>query len=47
MVNLHFLDAIINDTPVATDGREGMATVAVCRAVIESADKQRTVEIKY
>lgn len=42
-----FLDAIINDTPVATDGREGMATVAVCRAVIESADKHKTVEIKY
>jgi len=42
-----FIDAVLNDKPVPTDGREGMATVKVCRAVIESADNRKTVFIDY
>ena len=42
-----FINAILTDTPVPTNGREGMATVKVCRAVIESADNGRTVQIEY
>ena len=42
-----FLDAILEDKPVPTDGREGMATVKVCRAVIDSADNGKTVKIEY
>lgn len=42
-----FIDAILEDKPVPTDGREGMATVKVCRAVIDSADNGRTVQIEY
>jgi predicted dehydrogenase len=42
-----FISAILEDKPVPTDGREGMATVKVCRAVIDSADNKKTVTIEY
>ena len=42
-----FIDAILEDKPVPTDGREGMATVKVCRAVIDSANEGKTVYIEY
>lgn len=45
--NKAFMDAIINDTPVPTDGREGAKTVAVCRAVVESAKTGKSVTIDY
>ncbi len=32
-----FADAILNDTPVMTDAREGAKTVEVCRAIVESS----------
>ena len=42
-----FIAAILEDKPVPTNGREGMATVKVCKAVIESADERKTVTIEY
>ena len=42
-----FIEAILEDKPVPTNGREGMATVKVCKAVIDSADNRRTVAIEY
>ena len=42
-----FIAAILEDKPVPTNGREGMATVKVCKAVIESADERKTVAIEY
>ena len=42
-----FFEAILEDKPVPTGGREGLATVRVCRAIIESADSGRTVKIEY
>lgn len=45
--NEQFITAVLNDTPVVTDGREGAKTVAVCRAVVESCDKGLPVKIEY
>lgn len=42
-----FVDAIVKDRPVLTDGRQGASTVAVCLAVVESAAKGEKVDIKY
>lgn len=42
-----FIDSLLNDTPVPTGGDEGMATVIACRAIIQSADENRTVQITY
>lgn len=42
-----FINAILDGTDVATNGYEGMATVKVCRAVIEAADTRKTVKIEY
>ncbi|HHW09125.1 MAG TPA: Gfo/Idh/MocA family oxidoreductase [Firmicutes bacterium] len=42
-----FVDCIINDKPVPTDGREGAATVAVCNAIVQSAQEKRAVTISY
>ncbi len=41
------IDAVVNGTPLVTTGREGARTVAVCRAVVESAATGKSVEIKY
>ena len=40
-------DAILNGTPLVTTGREGARTVAVCRAVVESAETGVPVQIRY
>ncbi len=40
-----FVDCIINDKPVLTDGREGMMTVAVCRAAVVSSEKGTPVVV--
>lgn len=40
-------DAILNGTPLVTTGREGARTVAVCRAVVESAETGVPVKIEY
>lgn len=42
-----FSNAVLNDTPVPTDGREGAKTVAVCRAVVESCTSGMPVKIEY
>ena len=40
--------AVTEDKPLVTTGREGARTVAVCRAVVESARAGgKPVEIKY
>lgn len=45
--NEQFCDAVLNDKPVPTDGREGAKTVAVCRAVVESCQSGLPVKIEY
>lgn len=45
--NEQFCNAVLNDEPVPTDGREGAKTVAVCRAVVESCNSGMPVKIKY
>lgn len=45
--NDQFIAAVLNDTPVPTDGREGAKTVAVCRAVVESCASGLPVKIEY
>lgn len=45
--NRLFVQAIMNDTPVPTDGREGAKTVAVCKAVVESSRLNAPVKIDY
>ncbi len=42
-----FAHAIVNDTPVATDAREGAKTVEVCRAIVESAKIGKPVNPNY
>ena len=42
-----FIDIIINNKNVLTDGREGAYTVAVCNAAIESAVTRKSITIKY
>ncbi len=42
-----FADAIINQTPVLTDAREGAKTVAVCLAIVESAKTGKPVQPDY
>lgn len=42
-----FIDAIVNNTPVTTPGMEGAKTVAVCRAIVESAAKNEKVQPDY
>ncbi len=42
-----FSDAILNDKPVPTDGLQGAYTVAVGRAIVESAETGRPVRIDY
>lgn len=39
--------AILNDTPVSPDGREGASTVAVCSAIVESAATGEKVIVDY
>lgn len=45
--NKQFITAVLNDTPVETDGREGARTVAVCKAVVESCATGLPVKIEY
>ena len=47
MESVQFCEAILNDIPVLTDGREGAKTVAVCRAVVESCKTGMPVKIEY
>ncbi len=42
-----FAEAILNDTPVATDAREGAKTVAVCLAIVESSTTGKAVNPNY
>jgi predicted dehydrogenase len=42
-----FIDIILYDRPVLTDGRQGASTVSVCLAVVESAASGAKVNIKY
>ncbi len=42
-----FADAILNDTPVATDAREGAKTVEVCLAIVESSVTGKIVKPNY
>ena len=42
-----FADAVISNTPVATDAVEGAKTVEVCRAIIESSASGKTVTPDY
>ncbi len=42
-----FADAILNDTPVATDATEGAKTVEVCLAIVESAKIGKPVNPNY
>ncbi|NMA95720.1 MAG: hypothetical protein GX974_06740 [Clostridiales bacterium] len=43
-----FIDIILNDKPVNTDGIEGASTVSVCLSMIESAKNGgHNVVIKY
>jgi predicted dehydrogenase len=46
----HFLDAIVNDKPVAPYGatfEDGYRAAVICDAIVESASKKRQVDIKY
>ena len=43
----HMIDAVANGKKLITTGREGARTVAVCRAVVESAKIGAPVKIKY
>jgi len=40
-------EAILENKPLITTGREGARTVTVCRAIVESAKIGNTVKIKY
>ena len=40
-------EAVLNGVPLVTTGTEGARTVAVCRAVVESAETGKPVEIVY
>ncbi|MBQ9995683.1 MAG: hypothetical protein IJP32_04880, partial [Clostridia bacterium] len=40
-------EAVLYGTPLVTTGTEGARTVAVCRAVVESAETGKPVEIVY
>ncbi len=42
-----FCDAILENKPVITDGREGMATVAVCTSIVKSFKTGKNVVIDY
>ncbi|HHW49764.1 MAG TPA: Gfo/Idh/MocA family oxidoreductase [Clostridiaceae bacterium] len=42
-----FVNIILNDLPVQTDGRQGAATVAACLAAVESAAKGEKVVVNY
>lgn len=42
-----FADSILNNTPVVTDAREGARTVAVCLAIVESANTGKIVKPDY
>lgn len=42
-----FAQAILNDTPVATDAREGAKTVEVCLAIVESSVTGKAVHPRY
>ena len=42
-----FAESIINDTPVATDAREGAKTVEVCLAIVESSTTGKPVHPNY
>ena len=42
-----FCEAIINDTKIATDGYEGAATVAVCEAIVRSAETGMPERVEY
>jgi len=42
-----FIDCIVNDKPVPTDGVEGASTVAVGNAIVESAAKGEKVIVDY
>ena len=41
------VDCILNDKPVKTTAEEGAATVAVCRAAVESSKTGKIVQVKY
>lgn len=46
----HLLDAIVNKTPVApygADFMDGYKNAVICDAVLEAAEKERTVAIRY
>ena len=42
-----FAEAILNDTNVLTDAREGAKTVEVCLAIVESANIGKAVNPNY
>lgn len=42
-----FIDIILNDREVLTDGRQGTATVAACLAAVESAVSGKSIRIMY
>lgn len=42
-----FVDIILDDKPVLTDGREGASTVAICLAVVESAAQGEKISVNY
>ncbi len=43
-----FIDIILNDKPVKTDGKEGASTVVVCLALVESSvTNGRNIKISY
>ncbi|MBR2868120.1 MAG: Gfo/Idh/MocA family oxidoreductase [Clostridia bacterium] len=42
-----FAEAILNDTPVAMDAREGAKTVAACLAIVEAATTGKIVKPDY
>lgn len=42
-----FAESILNDTPVATDAREGAKTVEVCLAIVESSTTGKAVHPNY
>ena len=42
-----FCDCILHGKSVTTNGIEGASTVAVCRAIVESAEKGEKVSIDY
>ncbi len=42
-----FADAILHDTPVPTDAREGAKTVEVCRAIVEASVTGRIIRPDY